>query len=161
MALKQTIAPYGSVVNNPNGFIMKENNGDTLGDRLRQLRGDITQQAFADLLGIGLATWRRYENNDRTPDIELAARLNMMFSVDLLWLLTGKEGARATDSITPRESRLLAAFRMADEQGKLVMESMSQALIPSATKFEGSQQTFNGQVGDVAGRDIINKDKNE
>lgn len=140
---------------------MKKNNGSTLGGRLRQLRGDMTQKEFADLLGIGLATWRRYENNERIPDIGLAIRLDLMFSVDLFWLLTGREATDTTDRITPRESRLLAAFRAADEQGRLAIESMSQALISPPSKFEGSQQTFNGQVGSVAGRDIINKDKNE
>lgn len=63
---------------------------ETVGDRLRKVRGTMSQEAFAQLLTIGRTTLIRYEKGERSPDADLIAKLLVIFKVDALWLLTGK-----------------------------------------------------------------------
>ncbi len=63
--------------------------GETLGQRIREIRGNRSQQSFARLLGIFIATLKRYENGERTPDAELVRRLCQEADLDPVWLLWG------------------------------------------------------------------------
>lgn len=60
-----------------------------VGDRLRGLRGDMSQADFGELLGVSLSTWRRYEAGERPPDAEALLKLHLLKGIDLHWLLTG------------------------------------------------------------------------
>jgi len=84
---------------------------ETPGDRLRQIRGAVTQARFARQLGIGRTTLIRYESGSRTPDAQLLLKLWHECKADTLWLLTG---IRATDGLglpSADEDRLLFLFR--------------------------------------------------
>lgn len=73
-----------------------------LGDRLAQVRGQLTQEAFAKSLGISLRTYIRYESEERLPDAELVAKVGEVYGVDMAWLITGKRAERPGYSLLPR-----------------------------------------------------------
>lgn len=68
-----------------------------LGARLRQLRGNRTQEEFAKFLSIAKATYNGYEREARCPDAEAIARICARTGADPEWLLFGgrawREGA--------------------------------------------------------------------
>ena len=61
--------------------------------RLRLIRGDLTQTAFAKKLGIPQNTYHRYEKGDRVPDIKALAKISKSLNIsadELLGLHTLK-----------------------------------------------------------------------
>lgn len=67
----------------------------TVGARLKWLRGNESQQSFADFLGIGRSTLARYESDEYVPDAEVILKLAVSRNVDPLWLLTGRGAPNA------------------------------------------------------------------
>jgi phage repressor protein C with HTH and peptisase S24 domain len=61
-----------------------------IGQRIEQVRGQLTQNAFAKSVGISKSTLIRYEREDRLPDAETIARVCETYKVDFTWLITGK-----------------------------------------------------------------------
>lgn len=99
-------------------------NSNEIGLRIKQLRGKMTQQEFADLLGLGRVTVTRYENGSRTPDAEFIAKSNAILGVDPIWLLTGMGTSPVLNS---RESALLDNYRNSNDQGKKAVETTASA----------------------------------
>jgi transcriptional regulator with XRE-family HTH domain len=65
-----------------------------LGKRLRELRGfDLTQQEFAQELGISQSQLSKYERGIVAPTAEILFFVKKCFRVSIDWLLTG-EGER-------------------------------------------------------------------
>jgi transcriptional regulator with XRE-family HTH domain len=60
-----------------------------LGARLRQLRGNLSQEAFATKLAIGRKSLLRYEAGERLPDAETLARVSRETGISADWLLFG------------------------------------------------------------------------
>jgi len=80
---------------------MSSTNDDAeLGARLKELRqrGNLSQQAFADSLGVSLRTYQNYERGQRAVSKELLCALINQHDVDVSWLLTGKEDGTPPDS---------------------------------------------------------------
>ncbi|HHB9431400.1 TPA: helix-turn-helix domain-containing protein [Stenotrophomonas maltophilia] len=105
-----------------------ENDGlrDT-GERLRLIRGDRSQKDFAELLGIGRTTLIRYEAGTRPIDVELLVKLNLLFGVQPLWLLTGAGTSGEGVQLTSREAILLSNYRNSPEDAKVALERTSAA----------------------------------
>jgi phage repressor protein C with HTH and peptisase S24 domain len=61
-----------------------------IGMRLVQVRGKLTQHAFAKSLQISKSSLIRYEKEMRLPDAELLARICATYPVKLEWLITGR-----------------------------------------------------------------------
>jgi len=61
-----------------------------IGDRLLQIRGKLTQQEFADSIGISKTTYHRYEREERIIDVEVIARICELYEFDYTWVITGK-----------------------------------------------------------------------
>ncbi len=61
-----------------------------IGDRIIQVRGKLTQHAFAKSIEIAKITLLRYEKGERVPDAETIARICENHSIDYTWLITGK-----------------------------------------------------------------------
>jgi transcriptional regulator with XRE-family HTH domain len=63
-----------------------------LGRRLRQLRGfDITQEEFAERLGISQSQLSKYERGVAAPPADVLMRIKNRCRVSIDWLLTGDE----------------------------------------------------------------------
>lgn len=103
----------------------------SIGERLREVRGERSQADFAKLLGIGRTTLIRYEADERKIDADLMLKLNLLFGVEPLWLVTGQ----APNQLTPREQALLDNYRHSDALGKKAVEATASAL----AKKEGVQ----------------------
>ncbi len=93
-----------------------------IGSRIKKLRGEQTQQEFADLLMIGRTTLIRYESNERAPDAELLLKLYFLYKVQPLWLLTGWGDDVAGTKLTPRQKALLDNYENSDDAGKKIIE---------------------------------------
>jgi len=70
---------------------------DNLGERIRQIRGKMTQIDFANLINCPQAYISRYENGVVKPSIDFVYSLVCVFNISLDWLMTG-EG----EMFTPR-----------------------------------------------------------
>jgi len=78
-----------------------------IGDRIRELRGDMHLDQLADKLGVHPNTVRNYESGKRTPDTEFLARLLEKFpGTNPGWLLTG-EGARQKGDAQAQEGYVM------------------------------------------------------
>jgi len=62
----------------------------TLGERLRQVRSQLSQDEFATRLGVHKNTIGKYERGERQPEAEILSRLRSELGVDVNWLLTGE-----------------------------------------------------------------------
>lgn len=63
-----------------------------IGRRIRQVRGfDLTQEDFAEELGISQSQLSKYERGLISPPAEVLVRIKEKFKVSVDWLLTGVE----------------------------------------------------------------------
>lgn len=83
-----------------------------VGERIKTLRGALTQAAFADRLGVARKTVVRWEAGEALPDGASLMALLKEFSADPAYLLVGKR--EAAPVMTLEEKRLLALFRLAE-----------------------------------------------
>ena len=70
----------------------KVSGSDTIGigRRIRQVRGfDLTQEAFAEQLGISQSQLSKYERGLISPPADVLLRIKEKFKVSVDWLLTG------------------------------------------------------------------------
>ncbi len=70
---------------------MKKVEPQTLGQRIRYLRGDMTQAEFAHVLHIKQAMVSRYEADKETPSPKVLLRIGQFARRSLEWLLTGED----------------------------------------------------------------------
>lgn len=67
-------------------------NQEMFGDRLKNIRGRISQQAMAERLGLTFHRYRNLETGESRPTIEDAERVVMAFpDADPLWVVFGKK----------------------------------------------------------------------
>ena len=61
-----------------------------IGQRIRQLRGQVTQEEFASVLDISQAQLSKYELGQTAPPLGVFAKLSQRFGRSVDWILTGK-----------------------------------------------------------------------
>ncbi len=81
---------------------MKKKEPKTLGERVRVLRGDLTQSEFADILRIKQAMISRYEADKEIPSPKVLLRIAEFSGRSIEWLLTGEQ----TLGPRPREAKV-------------------------------------------------------
>lgn len=59
------------------------------GERIRTIRGNLSQAAFAKKLGIGITTLQNYESKGQIAKGDILKRIHDQFSANVNWLLTG------------------------------------------------------------------------
>ena len=91
------------------------------GAEIRRIRGDRSQQEFANLLGVGRTTIIRYESNERAPDTEFLFKLNLVFGVDPSQVVLGRESINIRDE---REVTLIKNYRSASQEDRSAIEQM-------------------------------------
>lgn len=106
----------------------EQNRFDT-GAELKRIRGERSQQEFADLMGIGRNTVVRYENNQNAPDAEFLFKLNLLFGVDPTRVVLGRDSVHIRD---PKEMALLNNYRAAADEDKRTIERMADLAAQSA-----------------------------
>lgn len=76
---------------------------ETLGDKLKQLRNELTQEELAAILRVDRSTLASWEINRREPDIATLCRIASHFEVSIDWLV-----GYSSDSSSPsKASRFL------------------------------------------------------
>jgi phage repressor protein C with HTH and peptisase S24 domain len=66
----------------------------SIGDRIRELRGEMQQSELADKMGVHKNTMANYERGDRFPDVNILLKILEVFpDTNPAWLLTG-EGSK-------------------------------------------------------------------
>ena len=132
------------------------------GQRIADLRGDLTQAAFAQRLEVDRKTVVGWEAGKRLPDGTSLLKLMTEFDADVNYILTGigsaakarldekqrriseavdkgleyeavVSGERAHDAAQRKEIELLKRYRLADESGKKLIEGTA-ALAAQADK---------------------------
>ncbi|WP_425058745.1 hypothetical protein SCACP_34010 [Sporomusa carbonis] len=71
---------------------------ETLGDRIKQLRNELTQEELAAILGVDRSTLASWEVNRREPDIATLCRIATFFKVSVDWLIGHKPGKECLPS---------------------------------------------------------------
>ena len=61
-----------------------------VGERVRQLRGQITQEDFARTLGISQAQLSKYELGQSALPLGILIKLAKMYKTTIDWVLTGR-----------------------------------------------------------------------
>jgi len=61
----------------------------TFGDRIKFIRGNLSQDEFANLLDVHRNTLSAWENNEAMPQGEAAIQFYDLLNVNLNWLFTG------------------------------------------------------------------------
>lgn len=70
-----------------------------IGDRIMEVRGSLSQSAFAESLNLSRSSLYRYERGERLPDSEVIARICELCNVDYTWMVTGKGSAHESDRL--------------------------------------------------------------
>lgn len=74
-----------------------------LGERLKFVRGKISQKDFGTKFGVVPNTVRKYENDEGSPNTDFILAVCKEFNINPLWLLTG-EGPTHKDQATEHEA---------------------------------------------------------
>lgn len=99
------------------------------GAELKRIRGAMSQQEFANLMGIGRNTVVRYESNENAPDAEFLFKLNLLFRIDPCQVILGWKTVRLQDQ---NEIALLENYRESSDEGKRAIEHMADLAAQSA-----------------------------
>lgn len=78
-----------------------------IGERIRKIRGTLTQKEFAGCLGVTQRTIVNYETLDRVPKGEVTKKICRQFGVSEKWLLTGSE-----EEDNPAQQEVTACSKM-------------------------------------------------
>lgn len=103
----------------------------SVGARMRSLRGDLSQDEFASRLGVHKETIGKYERDRMLPGSDVLTRLRQDWRVDINWLLTGEDASAPVSELNPgalagaiaaiEELLHRRAMKLApDKKGKLV-----------------------------------------
>lgn len=102
----------------------------SIGERIKLIRGELTIGEFSDILGINRKTVTRWEANESLPDGGSLLGLMNNFQADPAWVLTGHGVAPILNS---RESALLDNYRNTNEQGQRALENTASAFAQSVS----------------------------
>lgn len=75
----------------------------SLGERLKVVRGKISQKEFGEMFGAAPNSVRRYENNEGPPNTDFILSICEHYNINPMWLLTG-EGPMREDKATENEA---------------------------------------------------------
>lgn len=74
-----------------------------LGDRIRHVRGRISQEAFAGLLGISKGALGGYERGENCPNADVILTICNKCKINVSWLMSGAGAMHAPDNIDEDE----------------------------------------------------------
>lgn len=74
-----------------------------LGDRIRHVRGRMSQEAFAGLLGISKGSLGGYERGENCPNADVILTICNKCKINVSWLMSGAGAMHAPDNIDEDE----------------------------------------------------------
>lgn len=122
------------------------NVAETLGERLRTIRGEMGQAEFAARVGSSQSGISAYENGQRRPDYEVLIEICQTFDVNLEWLFMGigpmyKDSA-SVSNIDTVETLSSARRRMIAKRVRTARELSKETQKSFAERMETSQSTI-------------------
>ncbi|MBF0424790.1 MAG: helix-turn-helix transcriptional regulator, partial [Magnetococcales bacterium] len=105
----------------------KSNHKVAFGDRwkIERERLRLTQQEFADIVGVSRKSIGKYEGGERQPTTEFLTKAAAA-GVDISFILAGvRELPLSEANLTPEESVLVGHFRHCDENGQASIKRMA------------------------------------
>ena len=101
-----------------------------LPDKIKRIRGDLTQAKFAGLIGVNQGTVHKYEKGISAPSDETLKKIADHGGVSVEWLLSGdiKEGAGPGESITIESPTLPSQIHEPYLFGGVAMGAMTQII---------------------------------
>lgn len=107
----------------------------TFGDRLKEIRTSrgLSQDDLADLLGTSKQVISRYETNQRTPKITVAAEYAKKLNVPLTYLMGADETPRqkSVDPSDPQKETLSRNYESLNAEGRKKLVDYSDDLVSS------------------------------
>jgi len=104
----------------------------TLGERIRFLRGDMTQTEFADILRIKQAMISRYESDKETPSPRVLLRIGQFSNRTIEWLLTGQDTlGKKVKKVSAKDVASMNRMKLIDLAARYVRETR----LPEAEEF--------------------------
>ncbi|MBG3876536.1 helix-turn-helix transcriptional regulator [Desulfovibrio oxamicus] len=114
--------------------------------RLKELRGQISQARFAQIIGVPQTTLGRYERGDSLPDIAFASHVCLMLDVNPNWLLLGKGPMRQTQRPEGAADRPAPSSAMPEGAGcEFVMVPMVAARLSTENGAFASREGAEGE----------------
>ncbi|MFH2013134.1 MAG: LexA family transcriptional regulator [Pseudomonadota bacterium] len=101
-----------------------------IGNRLKKLRGDVSQKEFAKKIGVSYPSYQRYEYGERIPPGPILSKIADTFYVSTDYILTGSE-----ESLRRYINNKRIEFANKDEEFKLVDEEIRSSLFKKGTTF--------------------------
>ena len=92
----------------------------SLGERIREIRGDMPPAEFAHRLGIHKNTLLNWEKDENSPDSKALQKIILEYGLSPEWLMLG-EGAKHApplNDFTPRTVPAVTHFELVDEFNK-------------------------------------------
>jgi len=108
-----------------------------IAQRIRFLRGALSQSTFAERLGISQTDVSRYESSSRTPPIPLLTAIAKEFHVSLDWLVFGDcdqspQTIVSEPSLQSSEDRqLMILIRQLDRKDRTLIKELAKRLSDS------------------------------
>lgn len=112
--------------------------GLTVGERLKQVRGEVSQDTFAQRLGVSRKTLIRYESGERLPDMDFMLALHSKLQIPPMWLMTGAADS-LSGAMTKNEKFLIDTYRNLDDSTKKAVLTIFMRF--SELAFIGSQHS--------------------
>lgn len=134
----------------------------TICDRIKSIRGELTQKEFAKKLGVSLGAVQYWEANEQIPKGDILLKFRNHFNIDLNWLLTGqgepfaererdKAGYQAIQSSNIIELQHLDLVRNFKDKPRA--KAINQALLElertSPSAFEAIEAYIKGMVSGI------------
>ncbi|MBJ6610599.1 MAG: helix-turn-helix transcriptional regulator [Candidatus Thiothrix moscowensis] len=85
-----------------------------IGQRLREVRGDMSQIEFARRMGVTQTTITNYETGKRTPDVGFVVGLMNLFGTNPAWFISGQR--ESVERVSSDELGLLESYRKSGQQ---------------------------------------------
>lgn len=89
---------------------------ENIGNRIKEIRGPMSQSEFAEAIGVDRKTVSNYESGKRIPDPEVIVTLYDKWGVQPLWLLSGKGPESRGKILSAAEIDLVEMFRYLDKE---------------------------------------------
>ncbi len=88
-----------------------------LPERVREVRGTLSEVEFAAAWGIGTEQLAQIESGQRPPSVDLLKRLVLMYPDDASYLMTGVRPV-VSGPLTAREAVLISNYRACSDEGR-------------------------------------------
>ena len=109
----------------------------SIGDRIRQIRGGLGVGEFAERRGVNRKTVARWESNEALPDGASLLTLHSCFGADPGWILTGGGAQPSPAELAPDERILLDNYRHSPPDAQAALKATSDAFARRTGKKAG------------------------